>query len=635
MSLQKRGMDNRGEFNCGLILSVVFSLFAYIAKLIKNSFFINLFTDYRSIVKYAKKSKSSVVANLITRIKHTTLKLKNRCARFAEESIFMNAFDRVGKNFFTTNLRSVGIFLLSGGGLIVFACMAQHSENILTFNFSDTFVLGVGMTILSLLFLPGKNKSIANCVCESKFLSYFFERIFYVKHLEYGIKNEAHSSAAPAFILGIAFGAVSYGISPVLALFLIGITAYLYLIFTKPENGILLICMQLPLLADKLLVFLIAATVTSLIFKVMRGKRSHGITLCTGATIMLGIVLLSCTAFSFDPASALAECMPIITAAILTLAVIMTVRSSSLAGKCFRMIGLSTIISVVFGIANTALNYILGIEQLKQLTEIVTHGFSATFSNSESCAAFLIAAIPLFVVKHPVSSKIFSFPALALIIICLFACNSFYAVFALFTALVISMIIFSKKGLVTVIAAFITAGFTAVAFSHFTSNILNAIMPAFKTYAGDNFTSYSSLATFFNQYGVTGVGFGSESVAYASLGSGINASHIDRGFGVYTDITMKLGIPLVIVCACLLFVFVSKATSYALSKYKSESAKSKCAALFTSVCSIAIFSLFSDFLYDFRLLTLLFLIFGLISATADSADEDYISPDKVAEYEIM
>jgi len=85
----------------------------------------------------------------------------------------------------------------------------------------------------------------------------------------------------------------------------------------------------------------------------------------------------------------------------------------------------------------------------------------------------------------------------------------------------------------------------------------------------------------------------------------------------------------------LLFVFVSKATSYALSKYKSESAKSKCAALFTSVCSIAIFSLFSDFLYDFRLLTLLFLIFGLISATADSADEDYISPDKVAEYEIM
>ncbi len=622
-------------FKNSIILSLLVSFFLYIKKLIHNSYFVSLFTSYNRIESACYRSRSSDIITSLSSLKFKSLGFKNACAKYAENSIIMNTVKLASGRFFNTNLRSIGIFLLSAGGLIVSAIIAQHTEAIWSFKFSDTFILGFVMTAFSLVLLPLKNKSISSCIKESRFLSYFFVDIFYVKGIDSNKSDIPNPTTAFSFILGILFGIISIAVSPVPLLFIMGITAYLYLVFSMPENGVLLICLQLPLLSDKLLGFLVFSTATALIFKAVRGKRTLKFNICTGALIIIALVIISSALVTFDSSGAFNELLPLISAIILSITVIMTVRSSSLAEKCYSMLGMSAIITVLFGINNAIATYIHSSKSISVVIDEINTGITSTFGSNEIYAAFLIAMIPLFLVKQASKSKIFSLFFLAVVVISLLMCNSYYAILALFVALVISISILSKLGLLTAIIA--------VAASSFIGFIIKFIFPYTSSnfygkneiFANNSFFSISQLLDFFTKHGVAGVGMGEESLAYAALDKGINAAHIENGFGIYTDFAMKIGLPLLILCAVMICVFISRMIWYVLAKYKSEAAKSKVAALFTSFIALAIYAFYSDFLYDFRILALTFLILGLSSAVSESADNDYISPDGIGENEFL
>ena len=440
--MQKKHRTNTDKYRYGYIVSLFISLFSYIGELVRNSFFVGLLTDYKTIKSCADKSKTSDIVSFFTKLKHKALNIRISIAKLTEKSFIMRAFDNAGRIFFRTSLQSVGVFLLSAGSVIVFACIAQRNENILALNFSDTFIMGVLMMAGSLFFIFRKNKSISACIRESHFLSYFFVDILYLKHIESADKYYVRKVSAYSFILGVAFGSVSYAVSPVLSLFILAIAAYLYLVFTKPENGILLICMQLPLLAEELLLFLISITLLSLLFKIVRGKRSFGLNLCSGAAALMGLIFVSCSVFSYDGNGAFLQTLPFLSAILLTICVIMTVKSSSLADKCFRMLGLSTIASMLWGINGTVFDVITEEARISDILPLAMENFTGSFNTASACAAFLIAMIPFFIVKHPTSTKIFSFPALAFVMLGLFLCDDYYAVASVMVAILISMCVF-------------------------------------------------------------------------------------------------------------------------------------------------------------------------------------------------
>ena len=626
--MQKNPRTNDEKIRCGLIVSLFISFFTCIVKLVKNSFFIGLLTDYKAIKNAADKSKISATVSFFRKLKHKLLKIRLSFARLAERSIFMRMLDRAGNVLFRTSLRSVGVFFLSAGAVIVIAYIAQRNESIMSLKFSNTFIMGVLMMLVSLVFIVKKNTSISQCIRDSRFLSYFFVDIFQLKHLSNNEGVNVRNTSAYAFIFGVAFGSLSYAVSPVLSFFILGVVAYLYLIFTKPENGILLICMQLPVLSEELLLFLIGATVTSFVFKAIRGKRSIGLNLCSGAIAVTGLIFVSCTVISYDNQGSFMQALPFLAAILLAVCVIMTVKSSSLADKCFRMLGLSTILSVLWGINSTVVNLIIEETGLSDILSVAMQDFSGSFSSSSACSAFLIVMIPFFIIKHPEPTAIFSFPSLAFVMLGLFLCNNYYAVASLMAAILISMCVFGKHRIITTI---ISAGAWLV----MQFGIPALFNKSYPTVSDNGFRSVKQLVDYFEVHGFAGCGMGNEAIAYSCLDQGINASHIDKSFGVYTDLTMRLGIPLVVICFMLILLFVSRTVSYALVKHNSESAKSKCTALFTSITAAGIFALYSDYIYDFRILALLFLVLGMSSAIPDSADADYIPPEVFPEHDCI
>ena len=575
-------------------------------------------------------SKSSSIFNKLSGIKFKTLRLKNKCARLSENSLILNTIDKISSAVFVSSLRSVGVFLLATGGVITSAILSDSYKKISVRNFSDTFVFGLLLLLGSFIFLPQKNKNISQSILESRILSYLFLDVFYVKHLDVSDKKSTQSFSALAFIFGIIFGSVSYAVSPIPAIFILLFIAYLYLIFTGPENGILLICIHLPLITNSLLWFFIIATAISLIFKIIRGKRSFSFNICSCATLLIGFILLSCTAVSFDIKGALEEFLPFISAILLCFCIIVTVRSSTLSDKCFRMIGISVIISLILGINGIITTAIASDSLISTFSYFLTGGFKATLTSSESCAAFLIATIPFFVFKSASRSRIFSLPVLILAVACLLICNSYVAVFALFASIIVTGIVFSRRCVFTAITATVVY-LVITQVLEFASKFISSTVMLENDL---QFRSVAGLGEFFSHYGVCGAGMGKEAVAFASLKNGINAFHIENRFGVYTDFSMRFGIPLVLICVAILIIFISKTISYAKANHKSYSAQGKCIALFTSVVALGIFALYSDFLYDFRILTLFFMILGLSAAVVDSADADFISPEKYTDYKL-
>lgn len=624
--LHKKNGLTENKYGKSLIVGFISLVFAKIGKLIHSSLILSLVCGYDRIEEKCENSALSVLKRrIVPRCKGKTLKLKIKCAEAAEKSVFMNFFEQQSRNFFRTGIRSVGIFFLTAGIVIISAVFAQRFEHFSSIKISDTLIMGVLFTALSLFLILGKNKNIAVCVCESRILSFFFCDIFSVKHLSSAYAGETRSSPAASLLAGAVFGAFSYAVSPAAAILLAIFVFFLYLIFTKPENGILLVCLFLPILPEKILFFLILSTVLSDLFKIFRGKRTAKFTICSCALIIIGLVYFSAALFSFDSRGAAAEFMHTASAICFAVFASMLIRSSALADKCFKMFGMSALVSAITVFVQTTFGYIQTAQKQIYLDSLWETGIKSTFDSCEHYAAFLIAIIPFFAVKQPEYSKIFSGISLTAVVICLVFANSYYAIAALFLALVISMVIFSKYGLWTAVFAGAAAALSNAASQKLYGTGFEKFLPNVSVHKhGAAFLS--GLPEFFSKYWFCGIGLGENSSANASMHNSNTFFLLSKsGTGIYADIVMKLGVPLAILCAVLIAVIISKIVSYAVSKYKSESAKAKCAASFCSAAALAIYGLFSDFLYDFRIVVLFFLLLAFASSAADSADEDFIS----------
>lgn len=629
--LKNRNGTQQGKIRRSFIPGFFASLFAKTERLIRSSRILSMLCGYSELEKKYDSSITAHAKRRLTRSKGGLLKFKIKCAKAAEESLLLDFFDRQFLNFFRTSLRSAGVFFLSAGGVTASATVAQKLENHIAITVSDTLIMAVLFILLSFFFIPRKNKSIASGICDSRMLSYFFCKILSVKHIEPACRIGVRYSSATSLVAGVVFGLISYAVSPIATITAVAVSAYIYLIFTKPENGILLVCLELPLLSEKMLLFLIVCTMASALFKIMRGKRTAKFNLCSGALILFGLIFLSSALFSFDTRGAIAELLHTGLSVGFAVFAIMLIRSSSFAGKCFDMLGLSAIISIIFAVLQTVFGYFGTIEKPDYLEKILCHGISSSFGECELYAAFLIALIPFFAVKQPENSKIFSGFSLAIAVVCLAFANSYYAIVALFFALVISMIIFSKHGVLTAIFATFVTVIAQIFSPKLYGTSIEKFLPRISA-PEYGVAFFSGIPEFFSKYFLSGTGIGSDSSANASMHNSNSFFMLSRR-SVYVDTSMKIGIPLAIVCALLLAVVFSRILSYAVSKYKSDSAKAKCVAVFCSITALAIFGIFSDYIYDFRISVLFFLLLAFGSSVADSADDDFISDNFIVEAE--
>lgn len=130
----------------------------------------------------------------------------------------------------------------------------------------------------------------------------------------------------------------------------------------------------------------------------------------------------------------------------------------------------------------------------------------------------------------------------------------------------------------------------------------------------------------------SGAGAGSDSIAAACVVTDAQITGYSGIGATYVKLAMKYGFPLFILCLILVFALFLRIISCSLSKTTSEFAKNRCILLFCGIVALAIYALFTDIFTDFRIALLLIFLLTLGNATADSAENDYISPYFEREY---
>lgn len=619
--------------NGSLILFFFSYIFSKIGLLARQSVILGFFLNYDALESACADSRICGKYTDLSRVKAHFLALKLKCAKYSQESLIINLFENAAYRFFRASLRSFGIFLLSFGGFLVSVNLANGLPRLLHFDFSDTFLFGCILMIISLFMLPVKNKSIAASLRDSKIFSYFLFDIFTIKHIALSENGKVLPTSGISLALGLLCGVLSYAVSPWLTAFLIFMIVLMYMIFTRPENGILAVCLLLPFAGRKILSFLILLTLLSAAFKIVRGKRSLHFNLCSGVCVLFGIIAFSGVIFSFDSENALLAFGYTLSAVLFAFAVIALVNSSSLADKCFRTLGFSALAASLYSVYDYGVKYLSTHDIAGILSALRENGLSSSFGDPATFAAFLVCLIPVLFVNRQSAGKFFSFLAIAIAAVCLLFTNSYYAIFSLVVSMILVMILFTPFGLWTtgfaVIALFLIRAFMP----NIERNMVSLYMPHPENLSSGFAGSYlDGINEFFRKLWLSGAGIGRESIAGASTLIEAQLTGY-KGLGAtYVQLMMKIGVPLVLLAAVLLVAFLARLFSYSYGFNKSDKAKSKCMALVCSLSGLMIYAFFADLTGEFRICVLFFLLLSLGSAAADSADNDYIPPYFEREY---
>ena len=156
-----------------LILSLFSRLFSTIGLLARQSLILGFFLNYELLETAGKKSRIYGWIAVFSRIKAPFLALKLKFAEYSQNCLLLNLFEDAAYRFFRSSLRSFGIFLFSFGSFLVSVNLVDGLPRLMHLDFSDTFLFGCILVVVSLFLLPVKNKSIALSLRDSKILSYF------------------------------------------------------------------------------------------------------------------------------------------------------------------------------------------------------------------------------------------------------------------------------------------------------------------------------------------------------------------------------------------------------------------------------------------------------------------------------
>ncbi len=616
-----------------LILSLFSRLFSTIGLLARQSLILGFFLNYELLETAGKKSRIYGWIAVFSRIKAPFLALKLKFAEYSQNCLLLNLFEDAAYRFFRSSLRSFGIFLFSFGSFLVSVNLVDGLPRLMHLDFSDTFLFGSILVVISLFLLPVKNKSIAMSLRDSKILSYFLFDIFTIKHIALTEKNKVLPTSGLSLALGLLCGLLSYAVSPWLTAFIIFMILLLYLVFTRPENGILAVCLLLPLAERKILAFLILLTLLSVTFKILRGKRSLHLNLCSGVLVLLGLIAASGTIFSFDTENAAASFGYVLLAILFALTVITLVNSSTLADKCFRTLGFSAFAAALYGVYDFSVGHLSSHDFNGIFLALRQKPLCSAFDDPRIFAAFLICLLPIMFVNRQSSGKFFSFLSLAFVSVCLVYTGVYDAVFSLVVSLVAAMILFSPYGLGTTAFTLLALSCIRIFMPEIKPDRLSAYIPHPEGFSSViNGSGIDAVGEFIRKMWLSGAGIGSESVAGASALIQAQLTGY-QGFGAtYVALALKIGIPLTLCIPVLLLVFLSRAFSYAYGMNKSEKAQSRCIALICSIFALMLYALFANLTGDFRICVLFLLLLSLGSAVADSADNDYIPPYFEREY---
>ena len=591
----------------GVIGRLFASLYASFGKAIRESLFIGTFLDRANMRKLYGGSLLSYYLTGSVGSKRALLRAKIKTAQKSEQSVLVGVFENAGMRFFSSSLRSLGVFFLSFGLFVIFTGLFTGFERFIHLRFTDSVLFGAILVLIGLIMMPFPRKTVASALHASKILSRLFFDVFTIKQVRLAEKSKARSESEWFLLAGLLCGVVSYVDSPKTALFFLFLAVCTYLIFSMPENGVLLICLVYPFFDSRILISLILLTAVSTVYKIIRGKRAWSFPAENLLFLFLAVLVLTATPFLSHQPSAVFRGLGFAVALVFGMLTVFLIASSAFAEKCFRMLCYSALLTAFYGLYGYLTALLFG-DNPATLDALSPSGaLSSCFDSPLTFAAFLIGVIPLVFAASADAGRFFCFSTLLMLGACLILTGSAYAILALAASALIVILIFTPYGLLSalILGGLCFAVFKIVPESGAVLRFLQSLLPYTTTNEDMQTVSAHGASSLFSGLGIGGIDAAST--------------------GTLSDLVIAIGLPLALLAViALLFLLQHPVACVFSQKNVSVKTKRQCSSLLCSLAALFFYGFSVNITADYSILTMLILFIALGNAVPRSARADYI-----------
>ncbi len=534
-------------------------------------------------------------------------------------NIICSFLDRLGGMTLGTYGLSFLFFSLFSSVMYVLRFMADRNP-------SNADIVVAGASLLIGICLVASHGHLNDALLESRIASFVFFRVLGVNE-EY-FRNLPHTNGRTlvAAAVGILLGLFTMSVSPLLVLIgIIGLLAA-FLVYKIPEAGVVAVMFLAPFLPTMVLVALMMYILACFFLKFLRGKRVISIRWLDLTVLCFMAVFLCAGLFSASPAQSVFPVMVFLCFMCGYFLCVNLIRSKEWIHRCLGAVLCSAVLVALYGIYQ---NFFTVADTTWQDTEMfadIQGRVVSTLENPNVLAEYLIMILPCAVAGFLISEKVYTklcyLFAAGILGACLIFTWSRGAWLGLLIAMMIFLLMYSKK--VLVIGLF---GILAIPFLPFVlpQSILNRFLSIGNL--GDTSTSYrvhiweGTLNMLGDHFlGGIGVGTGVFGEVYPRYAlSGIESA--PHAHNLYLQILVETGIVGFLLFFIFLFTFVKRNFTF-FAKPLPTASRIMAAALFSGILAVLAQGMTDYIWYNYRVFLVFWLQIGLCAAIMRTTEAD-------------
>ena len=230
-----------------VIIGFFDTLGAKFRAVLANSFIGNFIASYD---KASAKFESSVTYSAIKKVTHSDRlsKIRRSAAAAFDRSFVRRATLGVTSSMRHCTMRCYGVFMFTFA--LYVALMYLIRKFGMFYSASVSYInVSVAVAFLSLPFLFDKKRTLGATLLDSKFFSWLLFDFFELRYENFRDTRERIDKPSIAFIIGMTLGCLSFFVSPIMIILLLGFVFFLYFSMVTPESALLCCIFFLPLLS--------------------------------------------------------------------------------------------------------------------------------------------------------------------------------------------------------------------------------------------------------------------------------------------------------------------------------------------------------------------------------------------------
>ncbi len=487
-----------------------------------------------------------------------------------------------------------------------------------------------GGALLAGIFCVASRSYLSRAICESRLAHFLLFTCLGAKEAYFRSVAPYRGHASHAVLLGAVLGLATAVVPPLyLCIGIIGMILA-FAVYKIPEAGVALLMMTAPLLPTMILVALTMYTGVCYALKFLRGKRIFTVEWLDVCVLAFAAVMLCAGVFSASPSDSLFPTMVYVCFLCAYFPVVNLIRSEDWVTRCTFAVTASAVLVALYGIYQNFFGVADRTWQDTTMFSEISGRVVSTLENPNVLAEYLIMCLPLPIARalteERISSRLMALFSAGVIGACLIFTWSRGAWLGFLIAMLLFMLMFSKKTLVALLL-----GVVAIPFLPFVlpQSILNRFLSIGNL--GDTSTSYRvhiwegslNLLSDHFLFGI-GVGGGVFSKVYPRYAlSGIEQA--PHSHNLYLQIFVECGIFGLLLFLCMLLVWAKHAfTSFTGNGPKKM--KLMMAAVFCGMLAVLAQGMTDYIWYNYRVTLFFWLMFGFAVAIARTMKAEHRIP---------